>query len=223
MTGSLSSIIPFDSSGFSYVIREIEGAQLERTDLDELNRTAEDRQFLQDYETIFLAASLGDLATCKAVVKRGFKDLHALSISRFGSDPGVYLEHVSPFLIAALTGQDKVLAYFNKVLQKNACTGKQMPETSCSTKFGKKELEELKKIGWCASETAQGASRLNSCPYIHPERIAAFEIWIKNKKSQAGSSDESVSLFSSDVKLSEPSHPNLTRTALDLGVFGPPW
>src|ERR1700722_2146417 len=72
MSYTTSSIIPFDS-GRSYVVRGIQPN--ERTEFrfqDHMGRTAADREFLQQFERIFLAAANGDLAKCQRVVQEGF-------------------------------------------------------------------------------------------------------------------------------------------------------
>lgn len=85
---------------------------------DHLFRTEEDLIFLDQFEQIFLAASEGNLATCKYLVRNGFSDLHAVSYGRFGSTLEDSLDGISPLKIAEIKKHDHITRYFQKCLAK---------------------------------------------------------------------------------------------------------
>jgi len=110
-----TSIIPFDT-GRSYVVRSL---PLERTEYrfeDSMGRTEKDKAFLNQFETLFLAASKGDLATCKGVVDQGFRDFNAYSVGRFGTGGGSSLDNISPLQIAQDRGHTEVAEFFKKFM-----------------------------------------------------------------------------------------------------------
>ena len=113
---STSSIIPF-GPGKSYVVRGNEPQErVEYRFTDNLGRTQQDRDFLDQYERIFLAASEGELKECQEIVeKEGFRDFGAESHWRFGTGSGKYLNGISVMKIAEMRGHLHVLSYFKKI------------------------------------------------------------------------------------------------------------
>lgn len=110
-----SSIIPFDS-GTSYVVRSLDtNEQTPHRVTDWLGRTTQDITFLSQFERIFLAAGAGNLDKCKQVVDEGFRDLHAFSVGRFGTEAGERF-NVSPIEIAKIKGHAHITEYFQTVL-----------------------------------------------------------------------------------------------------------
>lgn len=117
---STTNIIPF-GSGKSYVVRDllIEN-DVEHRFTDKLGRTEKDRQFLVQFETIFLAAATGDLSKCQTVIDEGFRDFKAVSFGKFQTDSGEKLDDVSPLNIAVRKKHNKIVALFRETQRKMA-------------------------------------------------------------------------------------------------------
>ncbi len=127
----MSSIVPFDS-GKSYAVRAISPQVEEYRFTDRLGRTQKDRDFLEQLETIFLAAGKGDLKTCQAVVEQGFCDFHAVTYGKFGTSSGKYLNNISPLQIAEMREHQDVVNFFKEAIARSE--QKNIPHTFSSSK-----------------------------------------------------------------------------------------
>lgn len=105
------SIIPFNDN-HSYVIRSLPIKSDQRRNRDDLGRTKEDCLFLKQFETIFLAASNGDLDKCQKIVNAGYCDFNAFSVGRYTTVSGKSLDQISPLEIAKRYGHQKIIDFF---------------------------------------------------------------------------------------------------------------
>lgn len=133
MSYSTSSIIPFDT-GHSYVVRSLPLEPTEYRFEDKMGRTTEDRKFLEQFESIFLAASKGDLRVCKAVVDQGFCDFHAYSVGRYGTKQK-RLDNISPLQIAQDSEHTHIVEYFKKVMAEKNSMHPSMPTAKIDPYF----------------------------------------------------------------------------------------
>jgi hypothetical protein len=121
------SIIPFDS-GRSYVVTSIPVKQQQYRFTDNLNRTEEERKFLEHFERIFYAAASGDLNNCQKIVSEGFCDFNAFSVGKFGTPSGESLDNVSPLQVAEFNKHQNVVDYFRSHMSKIGKSGAELEQ-----------------------------------------------------------------------------------------------
>ena len=63
-----------------------------------------------------MAASSGNLSTCKAVVGEGFNDFYATSVGRFGTPDGLRCDNISPYKIADMHEHEEITDFFNQCI-----------------------------------------------------------------------------------------------------------
>jgi len=83
-------------------------------DRDHRERTEKDKRFLEQYDTIFLAAANGNLRTCLEVIQEGFRDFSAYSIGRFRAKEGDFL-NISPLQMAVINKHFAIVHLFEDV------------------------------------------------------------------------------------------------------------
>src|SRR5690348_14717735 len=80
---SSNTIIRFDD-GLSYVVRSFPPPQENHQLVDSMNRTEEEKRFLNLFVRIFYAASSGNLEECQKIIeKEKFNDIDAYSVRKF--------------------------------------------------------------------------------------------------------------------------------------------
>lgn len=158
---STTTTILFDD-GSSWVHRGFpEKNDADSCPKDAMGRTEADRRFLNQFESILLAADKGSRGECQKIIEEGYYDFEAYSVGRFKAG-FEHLNNVSPIRIAMLRGYFHILELFNKTVDERTA-----------------ELEGFKK----EEETAKG-NILQAQMLEHRIKTADLRASIKNVNIQ---------------------------------------